>query len=212
MIAFTGDTGELAAATPLGDVCVFRATSSYDPTATALVDRLFAERPTAEEAVARLRDEARLDPSVREAAVRAARARGDSPARLKGDAWGVVRAAGRTVDEYRAALAEAERAVALVPYDRTFLDTLGVALYRVGRYQDSLAALAQGEVLRGRPSSLHLAFCAMCHQRLGDAESARAEVALLREEVKDWSPMSATDDAAWLAEVEALVGTKSPKS
>lgn len=212
MIAFTGDTGELAAATPLGDVCVFRSTSSYDPTATALVDRLFAERPTAEEVVARLRDEAPLDPSVREAAVRAARARGDSPARLKGDAWGVVRAAGRTVDEYRAALAEAERAVALVPYDRTSLDTLGVALYRVGRYQDSLAALAEGEALRGRPSSLHLAFRAMCHHRLGDAESARAEVALLREEVKDWSPTSATDDAAWLAEVQALVGAKSPKS
>jgi tetratricopeptide (TPR) repeat protein len=155
--------------------------------------------------VSRLRAEASLAPAVRVGAQRAAAAIGDDPARLVSDAWRIVRVVGRTPEEYGHALDHIQRAVALVPFDRTYSDALGAALYRVGRYQDSLAALARGEALRGGPSAVHFAFRAMCRYRLGQLKDAQADLAALRGEVRRRSAFSFSDDAAWVAEVEALV-------
>jgi hypothetical protein len=204
-VVFTGDSRELMAVSSGSEVQVFRAASAYDPAVTTLLGRLSQPVHTVDEVVSRLRAEVSLDPAVRVGAQRVAAAISDDPAQLVSDAWRIVRVVGRTPEDYGHALNHIQRAVALVPFDRTYSDALGAALYRVGRYQDSLAALARGEALRGGPSAVHFAFRAMCHYRLGKLKDARADLATLRDEVRLRGAFSFSDDAAWAAEVEALV-------
>jgi hypothetical protein len=93
----------------------------------------------------------------------------------------------------------------MVPFKGPFVDTLAVALYRAGRYQESLATLTRAVTLRGKPGGLHLVFMAMCHQRLGATEQARASLEQYRQRPAHWYDYTAEERAAWLREAEALV-------
>ena len=72
------------------------------------------------------------------------------------------------------ALVLARRAVALLP-DRRFLNTLGVALYRVGQYAEAIPVLDQSLATgKGDFAAYDLFLLAMAHQKLGHASQARA--------------------------------------
>jgi tetratricopeptide (TPR) repeat protein len=209
-LVFASDNRELMAASSETGVQVFRATSAYDPAVITLLGGASEPVNTIDELSSRLRADVSLSPALRADALRVAAARNDDPAQLENDAWRIVQDGGKTPEEYQRALDHIQRAVALVPFERTYSDALGVALYRVGRYQDSLAALERGAALRGSPSAVHFAFRAMCNHRLGRPQDARADLARLRDEVRLWSAFSHADNAAWLAEVEALVAGRTP--
>lgn len=72
------------------------------------------------------------------------------------------------------ALILARRAVALLP-DRRFLNTLGLALYRVGQYAEAIPVLDQSLATgTGDSAAYDLFILAMAHQKLGHASQARA--------------------------------------
>ena len=117
----------------------------------------------------------------------------------------------------RKALRYSEEACQLEPENGDFLNTLGVAYYRVGNYEKALDVLVRSDKINAlkdngsRPTDL--AFLAMAHEQLGHAQEAEAKLRLLRERMKD--PRSAQDAQAqgFLNEAEALVAKpKAPGS
>jgi serine/threonine protein kinase len=67
----------------------------------------------------------------------------------------------------------ARKAVDLEPQKGGFWNTLGVAYYRAGRWQDALAALTKSMPLRSGGDSADWFLLAMAYWQLGDAEEAR---------------------------------------
>jgi hypothetical protein len=97
------------------------------------------------------------------------------------------------------------------------LNTLGVAYYRLGKFEKALATLLRSDQMnKTRLQGSHpadLAFLAMTHQQLGHAKEAQAELQRLQERMKD--PRWAQDAEAqgFLREAEALLAiSKTPGS
>jgi eukaryotic-like serine/threonine-protein kinase len=90
----------------------------------------------------------------------------------------------------------AERAVAELPPGVTqgrheILNTLGAALYRAGRYQDSVDRLNEGIAVGGGPGlAQDWIFLAMAHHRLGHAAEARLWLAKVPPRDLEGSPFS----------------------
>jgi tetratricopeptide (TPR) repeat protein len=73
------------------------------------------------------------------------------------------------------ALMLAQRAVELFPAGDVSLNTLGVVLYRLGRYAEAIATLERSLAAgHGQSDAFDLFFLAMAHHRLGHADQARA--------------------------------------
>ena len=87
------------------------------------------------------------------------------------------------------ALRQAEAACRLVPHDANYLNTLGAAQYRVGKYHEAVATLTESEPLNvaihGGPLPEDLAFLALARYRLGQIDQARAILSRLRETMKN---------------------------
>jgi serine/threonine protein kinase/WD40 repeat protein/Flp pilus assembly protein TadD len=74
------------------------------------------------------------------------------------------------------ALPLAEKAVKLRPGDWGYHNTLGVTLYRLGRYKDAVAALETSLQHQEKQfTAFDLYFLAMCHHRLGEEGRAKEE-------------------------------------
>jgi tetratricopeptide (TPR) repeat protein len=72
------------------------------------------------------------------------------------------------------ALSHAQTAVALDENGGLHLNTLGVALYRTGRFGEALAILEKAlELTKGQFDSFNLYFMAMCQAQLGDPIKAK---------------------------------------
>jgi Tfp pilus assembly protein PilF len=68
----------------------------------------------------------------------------------------------------------ARRAVDLTLSNGTCLNTMGVLLYRAGRYDEAIAMLERsGAAHRGQFDGFDLFFLAMAHRRLGRRDQAR---------------------------------------
>ena len=92
--------------------------------------------------------------------------------------------------DYTAVVALAEQALQDVetPVGRgNTLNTLGVALYRAGRFDAALAKLQESELLQHE--MMNVVFIALCYHQLGDRTSARREAdhyyQLLRDSLQD---------------------------
>jgi WD40 repeat protein/serine/threonine protein kinase/tetratricopeptide (TPR) repeat protein len=71
------------------------------------------------------------------------------------------------------AVALAQSAVKLAPKNGEFQNTLGMALYRAGRWKEAIAALETATDLRTAGNVRDGLFLAMAHWQLGDREAAR---------------------------------------
>jgi serine/threonine protein kinase/WD40 repeat protein/predicted Zn-dependent protease len=92
---------------------------------------------------------------------------------LNDAAWDLAKGAVYLRDPERA-VSLARKAVALAPGEVLYLNTLGVALYRAGRYPDAIATLQQSlAASRGRYAAFDLFFLAMARHRLGQTVQAR---------------------------------------
>src|SRR5262249_25015980 len=135
---------------------------------------------------------------VRALALKRAWGRWEAEARRRSDllnaeSWDVVRRADQPNSKYRGALEKAERACRLRPGDGNLLNTLGVAQYRNGSYQEALASLTRSNELNKGRLPHDLAFSAMAQHRLGRTDAARETLERLKKVVND-SPDKVTDD------------------
>jgi uncharacterized protein HemY len=74
----------------------------------------------------------------------------------------------------RAALDLARKAAELEPQSALYLNTLGVALYRNGKYTEVISVLEKSlAASRGESDAFDLFFLAMCHHQLGEPAKAK---------------------------------------
>src|SRR5262249_6958164 len=103
-----------------------------------LVDSLFRKRGLKEDVIASLRDDKTLEDGVRQRALALAeRIAEPSATALNEDSWSVVRQPALSASQYQSALRQAGAACRLKPGNGLFLNTLGVAQYRVARYAEA---------------------------------------------------------------------------
>ncbi len=122
---------------------------------------------------------------------------------LNNNSWYTCRELGRTDAEYQRALIQAEQACALEP-SGTYLNTLGVAQYRVGLYPEALKTLQKADELNGGIPE-DVAFLAMLHHRLGDEAQAKKEMARLRQSLSNSRLRNDPEARAFLKEAEDLL-------
>jgi len=127
---------------------------------------------------------------------------------LNNMAWEVVKRPQADADHLKHALRQASSACRREPDSGAYLNTLGVAQYRVGQYDEALNTLRRSDALtRERASDgspADAAFLAMTLHRLGRMDEAEAERSRLLELMKDPAHAGDEDNQAFLAEVEAL--------
>jgi tetratricopeptide (TPR) repeat protein len=128
---------------------------------------------------------------------------------LNNASWAVVARPGADAAAYRQALLQAETACQLTPDNGTALNTLGVAQYRLERYQEAADTLTHSDHLNaaGNSSSLppDLAFLAMAHGRLGQTEKAQGYLNRLRETMKEARWAKDEEAQGFLREAETLM-------
>jgi serine/threonine protein kinase/WD40 repeat protein len=88
-------------------------------------------------------------------------------------AWQLVTGPAKERDPAKA-LPLARKAVELTPQETMYLNTLGVAQYRNGKYTDAVGTLEKSlAASKGERDAFDLFFLAMCHHHLGNAPKAK---------------------------------------
>jgi WD40 repeat protein/tetratricopeptide (TPR) repeat protein len=113
-------------------------------------------------------------------------------------AWELANAPGSGRDLERA-LSLARRAVELAPSEGGYVNTLGVVLYRAGRYAESIDTLELSRTARrGQIDGFDLFFQVMAHHRLNHLEQARSHF----EQARSWMEAHRNDlDPKYLKEL-----------
>jgi tetratricopeptide (TPR) repeat protein len=133
------------------------------------------------------------------------RAPGARGLQLNRMAWLVVRDPGCPRELHELALRAAEIGVGLEPANGVRVNTVGVAQYRLGRFDEAIATLERSEQLTEGTQISDFAFLAMSHARLGHRAEARTYLARVHESKDSLKP----DDEQYrriIAEAEAVVG------
>ena len=191
-LAFTGD-GRLIRSNHAGRLKIWDARPlapevETQEQAASLVAALIRAVAAKAVVIEHIKADAGLSAPVRQAALEIAGRYLEDPLYLDEAAWKVVKTAGRTADEYRLALRQAQAAGAIDPDNSDYLTALGAAQYRLGLNAETEATLAHAEKINSqvKPGALdamlagsrrtpaELAFLAMTHHRLGHTEQARA--------------------------------------
>ena len=218
-VAFSPDGQRLASANQDGSIHLWETTSvsremQHRRATNQMVADLFGQMPLRADVLERLRTLPGMSPSRRQEVIAVAQTYPEDPSALNNLAWELVKLSGGEMSGYRKALRYSEEACQLEPENGDFLNTLGVAYYRVGNYEkalDVLVALGQDERAQDNGSDpADLAFLAMTHQQLGHAKEAEAKLQRLRDRMKD--PRSAQDAQAqgFLREAEELLAKPKP--
>ena len=144
-------------------------------------------------------------------ALQVARNLAENPRQLNKAAWQIVRAAGGTDEANALALRQAEAAVQAEPGNGFYLNTLGIAHYRLADYAKALQTLTQSEKLIATNEGSHpadLAFLAMAQDKLRKNDEAQATLGRLREVMKQprWAKDAEAQD--FLREAEELIEGK----
>jgi len=175
--AFSADGDRLLTASRTVAV-MLSGTSAYDVTVASAVEDAFDRLHLASEVVAELRATRGLNSDVRQAALDLAERRGDDPALLNTESWRIVRTPNHPDIEYRHALADAERAVALLPFSVSCRKTLALAQYRTAQYQHALDTLAASPG-DGASRSLDRVITVLARFKLGQSPGANDELSAL---------------------------------
>jgi len=177
--------------------------------ARELVKKLYEKHGYYYEVINKLQDEELLDEKIRKLALPIANSlRWWDVYKLNEESWKVVSLPDGNEVAYREALNKAERVVSLNPH-RVFVNTLGVAQYRVGAYEDALLTLSRSDKMltdANEPSAAQdLAFIAMALQKLNRVEEAKLALERLRELCKEEGFAEDEEAKPFLAEAEKLI-------
>jgi WD40 repeat protein len=210
-VSFSPDGGRLAAGATDGTLCLWE-------TGTGQQTFLLKGHTGGVNAVAFSRDGRRLVTGSDDGAARLWDAQGGEwalpPVQLNDLAWKVVRQQGLDAEAYQEALRQAEEACRVEPDNGLYLNTLGVAQYRVGQYREALDTLTRSgrlnwvRFLGAHPADV--AFTALTQHRLGLGEQARETRARLRALVKERRWSADEEAKAFLREVEAELAASKP--
>jgi WD40 repeat protein len=173
-----------------------------------------AFRAAARQAVTRAEviEAVKADPRLGEPARRHALALADlvedNASTINEASWAVAKEPGHTREEYLTALRRAEYALSLAKESANYLNTLGAAQYRLGRYAEARDTLRRAdEGHKGNRPADH-ALLAMVYHHLGDRAEALRYLQLARARVKapigGWD-RGKNDPGQLLAEAEALI-------
>jgi len=124
-------------------------------------------------------------------------------------AWEVASRSDRSKDEYVEAEQDARAAARLLPDNGNAINTLGVALYRSGHWQEALECLGRSRKLNaerfGSSLPADVAFLAMAEQQLGRTDKAKGWLDRLEKmlSVEPWS--SDSESRSLLREARQIV-------
>jgi tetratricopeptide (TPR) repeat protein len=164
------------------------------------------------EVLAELRKDSTLDAATREAALQIAQTTPENSGRLNAAARDVVKMRGQEHDKYSLAFRQAEAAAQAAPAIGEYLNTLGVAYYRLGDFERAVETLERSEKLNATKKEgtqpADLAFLAMAQHQLGHKKEAQATLARLREVMKQPSWAKNEEFSGFLHEAEELIEGK----
>ncbi len=136
----------------------------------------------------------------------------ENPGLLNEKSWAVVAKPGATPEGYAKALRQAEASCRMMPPTGESLNTLGVALYRNGKYREAVDVLLRSDKLNATTYEGSIpgdwAFLAMAYHQLGDGAEAEKARGRLRESMK--KPRWANDPEARQLSQEAETVLKEP--
>jgi tetratricopeptide (TPR) repeat protein len=116
---------------------------------------------------------------------------------------------GAELAAYRLAFERAEIACRLMPFDGSYQTTLGMAHYRMGKYQEALTALRHADELNqasgGGAVPANLAFLAMTRFQMKERDQARASLRQLRDTSQKPNWARNEEGQRLLREAEALL-------
>jgi eukaryotic-like serine/threonine-protein kinase len=150
--------------------------------------------------------------SILEARLEQTAANRDQADRLNSTVWNSVRFAPVTEADARRAVEDTRKAMDLAPDNADILNTLGVALFRAGQFDEALATLTRTAAVHDAepagPQPADWVFLAMTHWNLGHEAQARSALAKVRtmSETERW-----TDDeemVRWIEELDDLIPDK----
>jgi WD40 repeat protein/tRNA A-37 threonylcarbamoyl transferase component Bud32 len=182
-----------------------------------LVESQFSRLVARTDVLQCISEDKQLPADVRQAALVAAERYCPDPTALNEASWKAVRRTGASAAAYSLALLQAEEACRQQPQQANMLNTLGVAQYRTGRFQEALATLTRSEKLNARNDGSQpadLAFVALAQYQLGRKQEARTTLGRMCAVMQ--KPRWANDAEAqsFLREAEELiegkVGDKKP--
>lgn len=127
-----------------------------------------------------------------------------APEYLHNLGWLLANCADEDLRKPDQAVAAARRATDLTPESSTYWNTLGVALYRAGKWDDAIVALRQAEQFRSNGHALDWFFLAMAHWQKNEREKARK----YSERAIQWMDQNVPDNLelrAFRTEVQALL-------
>jgi hypothetical protein len=180
--------------------------------ASRLVHSLFAKAMVERVMVEGVCENKTLSNEVRQEALALAE-RWRNPLFLNRSSWAVVVRPGRDTAAYRLALLQASEACRWVPDNADLVNALGVALHRVGEYQQAVDRLTHCEQLRQNGfDPADLAVLAMAHYRLGQLEKAQEYLKRAREMMKKPEWTNRADEQLLLREAEELLQPQADKS
>jgi hypothetical protein len=179
--------------------------------ALALLDFLFARPLRKADVIEYLGNSPTPDPQVRQMALALVERLHEEadPQKYHDAAWPVVRHPYANVFMCQLALTQMKAANGLAPDNASYRIALGVARYRLGKFQKERYPEAQATLTQCEPSHpTTLAFLAMTQQLLGEKEQARATLARLREIIKKPEWASNAEAEAFRREAAELIEGK----
>jgi hypothetical protein len=160
--------------------------------ALALLDFLFARPLRKADVLEYLGNSPSLAPQVRQTVLTLVERFHEEadPQKYHDAAWPVIRHPYANIFMCQLALTQMKAANGLVPDNSPYRIALGVARYRLGKFQKERYPEAQATLAQCDPNQpATLAFLAMTQQQLGEKEQARATLARLQEAMKkpEWA-------------------------
>jgi WD40 repeat protein len=161
------------------------------------------------EIVARLRADPALSEPVRQEALALAERVVEGPTTFNQASRAVANRPGATPAAYQRAEQQAEIVCRLMPFEGSYQTTLGMAQYRLGKYQQALTTLTHADELNqsadGGSIPADLAFLTMTRYQMRERDRAQASLGQLRQTMQKAIWAQNVEAQGLLKEAEALL-------